>query len=74
MNLNPIKQNMTELTLGSDTKVLFSYRTPVAAFIDGIWYRTEKKWSNTTTRHINTWNILYKYATKPQEFFDELVK
>lgn len=34
--------------------VAFSYGVPVAAFILGRgWFRTTKKWSNTTTRHIN---------------------
>ena len=36
--------------------VLFSYGVPVAAFIPGRGYlRTAKKWSMTTTRHINDW-------------------
>lgn len=81
MNLTPIKANMTELELDG-LKVLFSYRTPVAALVreetaEGTnWhqYRTEKKWSNTTTRHINTWNPLGgAYGLRPQEFFDSLI-
>ena len=81
MNLNPIKANMTELDLGNGTKVLFSYRTPVAARVDngygsGTWYQTEKKWSNTTTRHINKWmgeHSVFGMRFKPQEFFDNLI-
>ena len=39
---------------------LFSYKTPVAVFIskygaEGRHYKTDMKWSRTTTRHINQW-------------------
>lgn len=35
---------------------LVSYETPVAALIPGVgWVRTEKFWSNTTSKHINHW-------------------
>jgi hypothetical protein len=81
MNLNPIKANMTELELNG-IKVLFSYRTPVAALIKedrpegASWhqYKTDKRWSNTTTRHISAWNPLGgAYGIRPQEYFDSLV-
>ena len=58
MNLNPIKANMTELTIGTKT-VLFSYKTPVAVFDwskgagNGEYTKTSKYWSKTTSRHIN---------------------
>ncbi len=56
MKLNPIKSNMTEIETNNKV-ILFSYETPVAAIFTGtdeVW-KTSKKWSNTTTRHINTW-------------------
>ncbi len=79
MNLNPIKHNMTELELSNETLILFSYQTPVAALVNesGTFhqYKTDKKWSQTTTRHINTWNPMGgAYGLRPQEFFDNLVK
>ena len=47
---------MTELSLTNGTDVLFSYETPVAAFIEGEGYvRTATKYSVTTSRHINKW-------------------
>jgi len=63
MNLTPLASNKTELTIekdGYELKVLFSYKTPVAyikTWKDGgmIVRKTNKKWSNTTTRHINSW-------------------
>ena len=54
MKLNPIASNMTEVEIG-DTLVLFSYKTPVACRMGGHFYRTEKHWSVTTSRHINKW-------------------
>ena len=72
MNLKPIASNKTELTLGDGTQVLFSYETPVACWIQGEYFKTSKKWSNTTSRHINSW--VHLATEKPQEFFDNLVK
>ena len=54
MKLTLIKANMTELEIG-DKRILFSYHTPVAYTEKGHYYITNKKWSNTTTRHINQW-------------------
>jgi hypothetical protein len=72
MNLKPLASNKTELTLGDGTQVLFSYETPVACWINGEFFKTSKKWSNTTSRHINSW--VHLATEKPQEFFDNLVK
>lgn len=73
MNLNPIAANMTELEADGMT-ILFSYKTPVAAIVDGVRYRTSYKWSPTTTRHINKWLDGGYAQEKPQDFFDGLVK
>ena len=55
MKLKPLASNMTELELGS-YKILFSYETPVAYQNHlGMYSITSKKWSRTTTRHINKW-------------------
>ena len=72
MKLNPIQSNMTQLTLNDGTQVLFSYQTPVACWKDGQFFKTDKKWSNTTTRHINKWTHLA--TIKPQAYFDELTQ
>lgn len=74
MELKPLKQNMTELILESGTRVLFSYRTPVASWRDGFGFRiTEKRWSNTTSRHINKWTGGNPHDKMPQEYFNDLV-
>jgi len=56
MKLTPIGTNVTELELENGITVLFSYRTPVAAFVPGLGViRTEEKFSQTTTKHTNKW-------------------
>jgi len=56
MKLTPIAANQTELSLNNGTQVFFSYETPVAAYCPVQGYiRTAKKWSTTTSRHINKW-------------------
>ena len=56
MKLTPIAANQTEISYNNGTQVFFSYRTPVAAYVPSQGYiRTAKKWSVTTSRHINKW-------------------
>ena len=56
LKLKNLAPNQTELHLGDDLTVFFSYETPVAAFVSGKGYmRTEEKYSKTTTKHINQW-------------------
>jgi len=55
LKLNPCGPNMTELETDKAT-ILFSYKTPVAALIPGKgWIRTDRFYSNTTSKHINRW-------------------
>ena len=78
MRLTPIKSNMTEVTIGDKT-ILFSYGTPVAYCSWDGYYKTNRKWSNTTSKHINQWLNSYG-ATKEdareinQSELDNLVK
>ena len=71
MNLLNLGNNMTELTV-NNIKVLFSYNTPVACWQNGEFFKTSKKWSSTTSKHINSW--VHLATEKPQDFFDDLVK
>ena len=78
MKLTPIKANMNELTIGDKT-ILFSYKTPVAYHNVGgmLYFKTNKKWSNTTTRHINQWTCKgngIKIVEIDQEVLDNLIK
>lgn len=70
LNISPIGANQTEISFNG-AKVLFSYKTPVACWINGQFYKTNKKWSVTTSKHINKWTHLA--LEKEQSFFDDLV-
>ena len=72
MRLNNIASNMTEITLANGTQILFSYKTPVASWENGQFYKTEKFWSKTTSRHINKWAACP--VSKPQAYFDTLTQ
>ena len=73
MNLKQLGSNQTELEI-KGARVLFSYSTPVACESVGKRYRTAKRWSNTTTRHINKWLNGAEAEEVPQEFFDNLMR
>jgi hypothetical protein len=73
MKLRNIGSNMTELEINS-TSVLFSYETPVAGWDSKGAFRTDTRYSSTTSKHIN------KYLggkdigrTVPQSYIDGLV-
>ena len=73
MQLNKLGTNQTEITLADGHKVFFSYNTPVACQTpDYEYYRTERKWSVTTSRHINKWLEGVNATTMPQDFFNTL--
>lgn len=73
MTLRVIGSNQTEVSTDS-ARILFSYNTPVAARVDGQYYRTSKAWSSTTSKHINKWLAGAHAETQPQEYFDNLGK
>ena len=73
MKLTPIAANQTQISLNNGTEVFFSYKTPVAGFVPGEGYiRTSKKWSSTTTRHINKYLSGMKAKEVTQETLDNL--
>ena len=78
MKMNKIGSNMTEVESNGYT-VLFSYETPVACHSteEMKFFRTSKKWSNTTTRHINKFMKRHgdprQVVERDQEWFDGLL-
>ena len=75
MQLTPFASNMTEIETDV-ARILFSYRTPVAAYVFGVGYfKTDKYWSVTTSRHINKWIGSTNRPIKqvPQTYLDKLV-
>ena len=74
MQLTPIASNMTEVET-SKARVLFSYRTPDAAYVFGRGYvKTENWYSVTTTRHINKWIDGGTAKEVAQTYLDNLVQ
>ncbi len=74
MQLTPIASNMTEVET-SEARILFSYRTPVAAYVFGEGFvKTEKWWSVTTSRHINKWLDGGTAKEVAQTYLDKLVQ
>ena len=54
MKLTPIAANQTLVSYNNGKEVLFSYSTPVAGYSPSNGYfKTDKWYSSTTTRHIN---------------------
>tara|TARA_R110002020_G_scaffold141155_4_gene312800 strand:- start:515 stop:802 length:288 start_codon:yes stop_codon:yes gene_type:complete len=74
MKLKSISNNETEITTETGTRILFSYETPVAVInSQGDCFTTEKKYSNTTTRHINKWVNGLNYTSVPQPVINLLI-
>lgn len=75
MKLRHVGSNMIEFDLENGTVVLFSYDTPVAAYVPERGYiRTETYYSVTTSRHINKWlGPMVADETVPQSVIDALV-
>ena len=72
MQLTQIAPNQTEIET-SQARILFSYRTPVAAYIFGEGFvKTEQYWSVTTSKHINKWGARDGKEI-PQSRLDSLV-
>lgn len=75
MKLIKTGSNTTELQLHNGITVLFSYNTPVACEDSfGNIYRTNKKFSSTTSRHISAFTRGCISEERDQSYFDELVK
>lgn len=54
MTLKPVGSNQTEVSFKNGVVILFSYQTPVAAFVPGKGGLADNhKYSVTTSRHIN---------------------
>lgn len=61
LKLKQIGSNQTVLVLNDGTEILFSYETPVVVRTDEKILVTNQKFSNTTSKHINSFigNFMY---------------
>jgi len=74
MKLKKLGNNVTEIQLNEEDFVLFSYETPVACRINNVFYKTSKKWSASTSKHIKNWVEDCRVIEKDQSFFDVYIK
>ena len=54
LRLRRVSNNQNILTLPNGDYLLFSYETPVAIWTDDGIFKTDIKFSTTTSRHINS--------------------
>ena len=74
MKIKQLDSNQVEVVIPGKARVLFSYNTPVAAFIEGRgWVKTNRFYSVTTSKHINKYLQGLEYETVEQSELDELV-
>jgi hypothetical protein len=76
MKLRHKDANATELHFKNGNIFFFSYETPVAARIDSHYYKTSKRHSAATSRHVNRFlhGDTVGAVEKPQYFFDEEIE
>ena len=76
LRLKQIGSNKTELTYrteaGEDITILFSYETPVAGYDEHGAFRTDEKFSRTTTKHINGY-VPHTARVVPQAYIEGMV-
>ena len=51
----------------------FSYDTPVAAKVNSTYYKTEEKFSQTTSNSLAKWLEGVEYEVQPQSWFDKAI-
>ena len=76
MKIKNIASNMTLVNFNDGDEILISYKTPVAGRIGGKLVRTNKHWSQTTSKHINKY-FRTEYGIDPkvfpiEEFYQDL--
>jgi hypothetical protein len=80
MYIKRISANETEVhfnkRLVDETKratFFFSYDTPVAAKVNSTYYKTEEKFSQTTSNSLAKWLEGVEYEVQPQSWFDKAI-
>lgn len=79
IHVKSLGNNVTEIRINENDRILVSYETPVAYIRGSIAVKTSEYWSVTTSRHINQWLTnngfdLDKVETGEQSLFDELLE
>lgn len=63
----------TVITLANGNKILISYETPVAAYINGQYYETTEYYSGSTNKHIGAFRHWENIKYKSEEWFKKLL-
>ena len=75
MRVHRFGNHEVEVDFSDGTRVLFSYSTPVAAYVPGTGYvRTKSFHSQTTARHVGRWLGGGAALSWDQEFLRKLVE
>ena len=72
MKLIPFGSNQNLVIINDDTEIFYSYKTAVAGKIKGKYYRTNRWYSQTTTRHINNYLGKLIYTECEPSFFESI--
>lgn len=73
MKLVKTGTNTTELVFDGNMRILFSYDTPVAGRDSKGWFRTTERFSQTTTKHVNSYTKGLNVREVDQEYINSLV-
>lgn len=73
LQVRALGANETQVSFGPDTQVLFSYEVPVAARIGGQYYRVGKKYSPTTSTHVNKWLAGHQAEEVAEDWFADIL-
>jgi hypothetical protein len=75
MKIKQLASNMTLLSLGDGSEVMFSYETPVAGHDSLFAFRTTEKYSVTTTKHINKYlrGLPVNFTTTVEEYSEQKI-
>lgn len=65
--------NKTIVRLPNGVAAFFSYETVVAAYCDGKYYKTSKKFSTTTSKHVNEYLKGLEFEVVDQAWLEGLV-
>jgi hypothetical protein len=69
VKIQKLSDTSTEINLNDGTSILVSYETPVAMYcpFESKFFRTDKFWSTTTSKHINKWLPAFSVDTIEQK-------
>lgn len=74
VKLERISPSASVITLSNGNRILYSYEVPVAAEIEGTFYKSSKYFSRTTNGHISAWLInAQRVEVLPHAEFLELI-